>query len=125
MTRTRHDRPGLQIRLVADRDVVLGPGKAALLEAIDASGSIAAASRTLGLSYKKAWHLIDTMNRHLPEPVVTTASGGNRRGGAGLTALGREVVERYRALQRTLDADHCEEARALLALVERRQTTPP
>ncbi|GAA5179469.1 MULTISPECIES: winged helix-turn-helix domain-containing protein [Halomonadaceae] len=124
MTRTRHDRPGLQIRLVADRDVVLGPGKAALLEAIDASGSIAAASRTLGLSYKKAWQLIDTMNRHLPGPVVTTASGGNQRGGAGLTPLGREVVERYRALQRTLDAAHCEEARSLLALVDRRQATP-
>ncbi|WP_136067916.1 winged helix-turn-helix domain-containing protein [Modicisalibacter radicis] len=124
MTRTRHDRPAVQIRLVVDRDVVLGPGKAALLEAIDASGSIAAASRTLGLSYKKAWQLIDTMNRHLPEPVVTTASGGNQRGGAGLTPLGREVVERYRALQRKLDPDHCEEARELLALIERRHDTP-
>lgn len=124
MTRTRHDRPAMQIRLVADRDVVLGPGKAALLEAIDASGSIAAASRSLGLSYKKAWQLIDTMNRHLPEPVVTTASGGNQRGGAGLTPLGREVIAGYRALQRRLDPNTCEEARALLALVERRHDTP-
>ncbi|MDW5377866.1 winged helix-turn-helix domain-containing protein [Halomonas sp. HP20-15] len=124
MTRTRHDRPGLQIRLVADRDVVLGPGKAALLEAIEASGSIAAASRTLGLSYKKAWQLIDTMNRHLPQPVVTTVTGGNQRGGAGLTPLGREVIERYRALQRKLDPADCEEARDLLALVGQCHDTP-
>jgi molybdate transport system regulatory protein len=118
MTRTRHTTPRFQLRLVADKDVVLGPGKADLLEAIERTGSIASASRELGMSYKKGWQLIDTMNRHLPAPVIETRTGGSQRGGAYLTPLGREILTRYRALQQRLDPQSCREARELLALLE-------
>lgn len=103
MTRTRHEIPSLQLRLVADKDVVIGPGKADLLDAIARTGSIASASRELGMSYKKAWQLVATMNRHLPEPVLETASGGQQRGGARLTPTGHELLARYRALQALLE----------------------
>ncbi|WP_110641568.1 winged helix-turn-helix domain-containing protein [Salinicola sp. CPA57] len=98
MTRTHHPTPRLQIRLVADTEIVLGPGKIELLEAIERHGSIAAACRDMGLSYKKAWQLLDTMNRHLAAPVVNTASGGTQRGGATLTDLGRRLIVHYRQL---------------------------
>ncbi|NAW33326.1 MAG: LysR family transcriptional regulator [Halomonas sp.] len=117
MTRTYHDQPCFQLRLVAEKDVVLGPGKADLLDRIDACGSISAASRELGMSYKKAWQLIDTMNRHFPSPLITTAAGGAEGGGAQVTPLGRQVLDHYRALQRRLDRDVCEHADALLKLM--------
>lgn len=112
MTRTHHPTPCLQIRLVADKEIVIGPGKIALLEAIDRHGSIAAACREMHLSYKKAWQLLDTMNRHLAAPVVSTATGGTRRGGATLTKQGQELVTQYRQLARDM-ADH-PSSRALL-----------
>ncbi|GHB09978.1 winged helix-turn-helix domain-containing protein [Salinicola rhizosphaerae] len=105
MTRTDHAHPRFQLRLVADKEIVLGPGKIDLLEAIDRHGSIAAACRDMGLSYKKAWQLIDTMNRHCLTPVVNTATGGSSRGGATLTPLGRELIVHYRRLAASL-ADH-------------------
>lgn len=98
MTRTYHPLPRFQLRLVADKEIVIGPGKIDLLEAIDRHGSISAACREMGLSYKKAWQLIDTMNRHCATPVLTTASGGARRGGATLTPLGRQLIADYRRL---------------------------
>ncbi|WP_016855232.1 winged helix-turn-helix domain-containing protein [Halomonas smyrnensis] len=117
MTRTRHERPTFQLRLVADRDVVLGPGKIDLLAAIAREGSITAASRALNMSYKKAWQLIDTMNRHFPSEVIATSTGGSTRGGAELTPLGEELLARYRAIERRLDPEACDDARALLALM--------
>ncbi|MDT8895716.1 winged helix-turn-helix domain-containing protein [Halomonas sp. I1] len=118
MTRTRHEIPSLQLRLVADKDVVIGPGKADLLDAIERTGSISSASRELGMSYKKAWQLVATMNRHLPEPVLDTASGGQQRGGARLTTTGRELLARYRALQTLLDPDSSPAAERLLELLD-------
>lgn len=105
MTRTHHPHPRFQLRLVADKEIALGPGKIDLLEAIDRHGSIAAACRDMRLSYKKAWQLLDTMNRYFATPVLATSSGGSQRGGAVLTPLGRELVEHYRQLMRMLDAD--------------------
>ncbi|WP_275288689.1 winged helix-turn-helix domain-containing protein [Halomonas elongata] len=118
MTRTRHEIPSLQLRLVADKDVVIGPGKADLLDAIERTGSISSASRELGMSYKKAWQLVATMNRHLPEPVLDTASGGQQRGGARLTTTGHELLTRYRALQALLDPDASPAAERLLELLD-------
>ncbi|MGP8296088.1 MULTISPECIES: winged helix-turn-helix domain-containing protein [unclassified Halomonas] len=69
------------------------------------------------MSYKKAWQLIDTMNRHFPSPLITTAAGGAEGGGAQVTPLGRQVLDHYRALQRRLDRDVCEHADALLKLM--------
>lgn len=77
----------------------IGPGKIALLEAIDRTGSISAAARSLEMTFRRAWFLVETMNTAFREPVVRTSVGGREGGGAGLTALGQEVVARYRRVQ--------------------------
>jgi molybdate transport system regulatory protein len=94
------DAPELELRISLDPETLLGPGKAALLQAIDETGSIAAAGRRLGMSYKRAWYLIDSMNAHFSEPVVLSTKGGNSRGGARLTATGRKVLECYRRMEK-------------------------
>ncbi len=101
MTRTCHPDAEFPVRLVLGHDVVLGPGKVDLLEAIDRTGSITAAAREMALSYKKAWRLIYTMDAHSAEPVVETVSGGRGKGDR-LTAVGRTVVDHYRRLQERL-----------------------
>jgi molybdate transport system regulatory protein len=83
-------------------EIAIGPGKAALLEAIGRTGSISAAGRELGLSYRRAWLLADVMNRSWAEPLITTAKGGSHGGGASLTALGHEVLTLYRDLERAV-----------------------
>lgn len=83
--------------------IAMGPGKADLLDAIAAHGSISGAGKALGMSYRRAWMLVDTMNRCWAEPLVATAAGGSQGGGASLTSTGAEVLRCYRALQQTLD----------------------
>ncbi|MFB9867109.1 winged helix-turn-helix domain-containing protein [Vreelandella sulfidaeris] len=117
MTRTLHSTPTFQLRLALNRDVVIGPGKADLLDMIDQVGSISAAGRSLKMSYKKAWQLIETMNNHFSSPLVVTSAGGNERGGAHLTELGKQVLSHYRALEKQLSPDHNIEAQALLSLM--------
>jgi molybdate transport system regulatory protein len=78
----------------------IGPGKIALLEAIDREGSISAAGRALGMSYKRAWDLVDQLNGLVGTPVVATSPGGYRGGGAVLTDAGRGLVADYRAIER-------------------------
>lgn len=94
----------------------IGPGKINLLEAIDREGSISAAGRALGMSYKRAWDLVDALNKLLGAAVVETSSGGHRGGGATLTEAGRSLVADYRAIERA--AQRAAEPR-LLALVRR------
>lgn len=77
----------------------MGPGKADLLEAIGETGSISAAGRRLGMSYRRAWLLVDEMNKCFREPLVQARLGGAKGGGAEVTALGQEALKRYRALQ--------------------------
>jgi molybdate transport system regulatory protein len=93
-----HD-PKLQLRILLNPGTQLGPGKAELLQAIDVTGSIAAASRRMGMSYKRAWYLIATMNAYFREPMVVSVKGGSARGGAQLTATGRAVLEGYRRME--------------------------
>jgi len=78
----------------------IGPGKIALLEAIAREGSISAAGRALGMSYKRAWELVDQLNTLLAEPAVTASPGGARGGGAKLTAAGEALIQDYRAMER-------------------------
>ncbi|NGM23771.1 LysR family transcriptional regulator [Roseomonas stagni] len=78
----------------------IGPGKIHLLEAIDREGSISAAGRALGMSYKRAWDLVDALNKLIGEPVVAASTGGYRGGGATLTDAGRNLVADYRAIER-------------------------
>jgi len=96
-------KPGVRFHIRdagAHPDLAIGPGKVALLEAIRDTGSITAAARRLGMSYRRAWLLVDETNRCLVGPAVATASGGEKGGGTALTALGVELVLRYRALER-------------------------
>jgi molybdate transport system regulatory protein len=86
----------LRISIVFESGARIGPGKAKLLESIRDSGSISAAAREMGMSYKRAWLLLDSMNRAFTEPVVTAAPGGSGGGGATLTPFGAEVLKRYR-----------------------------
>jgi molybdate transport system regulatory protein len=93
--------PTIQFRLRITRgdDIAVGPGKVDLLEAIGATGSITSAAKTLGMSYRRAWMLVDTMNRCFRQPVVEAEAGGKRGGGTRLTALGADVVRRYRSVE--------------------------
>jgi molybdate transport system regulatory protein len=83
-----------------ETDLGIGPGKVALLETIAETGSITASARKLGMSYRRAWLLIDETNRCLVRPAVATTTGGPQGGGAVLTPAGVELVRRYRALER-------------------------
>ncbi|XSG83603.1 MAG: winged helix-turn-helix domain-containing protein [Methyloligella sp. ZOD6] len=76
--------------------LVLGPGKIELLEAIDRTGSISAAGRAMGMSYRRAWLLVDALNRMFAKPLVLKSTGGARGGGAEVTDEGRAVVSAYR-----------------------------
>jgi len=89
----------LSIRLDLASGVRIGPGKAAVLEEIERSGSISAAGRALRMSYRRTWDLVEDLNRRLGTPVVETAAGGSGGGGAVLTPAGKAVIERYRAIE--------------------------
>jgi molybdate transport system regulatory protein len=84
-----------QIRIMFRKAIAMGPGKADLLKAIDQTGSISAAARALGMSYRRAWLLVDTMNQSFKTPVVETLTGGQKGGGARVTETGHEVLQRY------------------------------
>jgi molybdate transport system regulatory protein len=93
--------PTIQVRFRVDfapgRSV--GPGKIALLEGILETGSLSAAARKLGMSYRRAWLLLDSLNRSFKEPLAAASVGGRGGGGVELTALGREVIGEYRRLE--------------------------
>lgn len=88
-----------RIRVLHGAEFAIGPGKADLLEAVGATGSISSAARQLRMSYRRAWLLIDTMNQCFRKPVVDTATGGKGGGGAQITEFGRDVVRRYRDME--------------------------
>ena len=89
----------LNIQIVLGKSDRLGPGKIRLLELIDEKGSISEAARSMNMSYRRAWLLIDSVNTMFDEPVITTQIGGYGRGGASLTDFGRSVVEQYRTFE--------------------------
>lgn len=89
-----------QLRVMLGDEIAFGPGKADLLDAIRATGSISAAGKKMGMSYRRAWLLVDAMNRCFQQPLVDTAKGGANGGGTQLTELGIHVLEHYRTLQK-------------------------
>lgn len=105
----------LNIRIDLDPGGRIGPGKIALLEHIDAAGSISAGARELSMSYKRAWDLVEELNILFSAPVVETRTGGKRGGGAQLTATGQMVVSRFRALEVAAQAAAKEHIRAIQA----------
>lgn len=88
-------KPGLKLRLVLEPGTAMGPGKAEILKGVKETGSITAAGRRLGMSYKRAWQLVDSMNHDFVEPLVKTSKGGQSGGGAKLTPLGNKVLNCY------------------------------
>ena len=91
---------------MVDEVPVIGPGKIALLEALAREGSITAAAKSIGMSYRRAWLLIDELNRALSEPAVSTAQGGAKGGGSQLTESGERLVALYRGIE-TKALLHC------------------
>ena len=90
---------GLTLRVMGRRRPAIGPGKAELVERIAQTGSISAAARGLGMSYRRAWQLVEALNRDFREPVVLTAIGGKRGGGARVTPFGATVVAAFRRME--------------------------
>lgn len=91
--------PEFFIRLFLGGSAMLGPGKAALLEGIARTGSISAAGREMGMSYKRAWMLVEELNAMFRAPLVESARGGPRGGGARLTDSGHQVLALYRDIE--------------------------
>jgi molybdate transport system regulatory protein len=102
-----------------ETDLAIGPGKVALLEAIEQTGSITASAKKLGMSYRRAWLLVDETNRCLVRPAVQTASGGQRGGGTSLTPAGAELVHRYRALEHQTGVAVTRKLKSLLRTIPR------
>jgi len=92
--------PVIRIRIDFADNVHVGPGKIALLEAIKSSGSISDAARSLGMSYRRAWMLINSLKQGFSEAVTISAAGGAGGGGARLTTFGASLIKQYRTLER-------------------------
>lgn len=93
-----------RVRLKSGDDIALGPGKVQLLRAIGETGSISAAARSMNMSYRRAWMLVETMNRCFRTPLVTTATGGRSGGGAAVSAEGEKALQAYEAMMEEVDA---------------------
>ena len=106
-----------QIRILFRKAIAMGPGKADLLRAIDETGSISAAARQMEMSYRRAWLLVDTMNQAFKSPVVVTLTGGKAGGGAAVTKFGKEVLQRYSAMDKIASASVAKEIRQFTQLM--------
>ena len=96
--------PGIRFRIEFGPRSGVGPGKIALLEQIERCGSLSQAARNLNMSYRRAWQLLDSLNRCFLEPVVRTSKGGRGGGGATLTLLGERLIHVYRAFDVRIQA---------------------
>lgn len=96
-------KPQTRVRLDFSLNCSIGPGKVALLEGIERSGSLSAAARALGMSYRRAWLLLHNTNEAFQEPVAELAVGGKDGGGAHLTDFGRKLVADFRAFEQAVD----------------------
>jgi molybdate transport system regulatory protein len=105
----------IKLQLFCGDEIAMGPGKADLLEAIAREGSISAAGRALGMSYRRTWMLVDVMNRCWRQPLVETSAGGSHGGGARVTPFGAEILARFRALEQCCAKAAAGETLGLLA----------
>jgi molybdate transport system regulatory protein len=90
-----------RMRIQAGDVIAIGPGKVTLLEAIAETGSITAAAKHLDMSYRRAWMLLDELNRCLRQPAIDSAKGGTHGGGSEVTATGRKIIALYRRVEET------------------------
>jgi molybdate transport system regulatory protein len=100
MQKSSASTPSLSVRIDLDAEGRIGPGKIQLLENIHACGSISAAGRAMDMSYKRAWDLVDEINRICRHAAVERQTGGKNGGGAILTPFGTSLVARYRRIER-------------------------
>jgi molybdate transport system regulatory protein len=107
----------LSIRIDLDSGGRIGPGKIALLEAIRSTGSISAGARRIGMSYRRAWLLVEETNRILRKPAVEAETGGKRGGGAVVTPMGRRIIALYRGIEERAQAAAGYKSRAIGKLV--------
>lgn len=113
----------LSIRLDLTSGDRIGPGKIALLEAIRTTGSISAAARRLGMSYRRAWLLVEEVNKALAKPAVAAATGGHQGGGAALTPSGERVIELYRSIESIARSSAKAQFRAVGKLVRKKRSS--
>lgn len=90
-----------RLRITCGKEIPLGPGKAELLALLGETGSISKAASRMGMSYMRAWSLVQTMNACFKQPVVEAVRGGNKRGGARLTATGEQALKLYQQMEIT------------------------
>jgi molybdate transport system regulatory protein len=108
-----------RLRIPMGEGLILGPGKVDLLEAIERKGSISAAAREMSMSYRRAWLLVDAMNRMFANPLVVAAPGGVRGGGAQITEFGKAVAAAYRRIEQKTRIVIREELAPLAPEIER------
>lgn len=115
----------LKAQIFCGDEPAIGPGKADLLDAIDREGSISAAGRALGMSYRRTWLLVDSMNRCWAERLVETTPGGGQGSGARVTPFGKQVLTNYRAVENAILAAADTEAFSSLTALLRERPLPP
>jgi molybdate transport system regulatory protein len=111
-------RTRISLRLDFGETVRLGPGKVRLLELVAELGSISAAGRAMGMSYRRAWLLVDSLNQAFVDPVVATRAGGKADKRAALTPFGSEVVRRFRAMEAAARKAVARDLRALESAIK-------
>ena len=114
----------VRFRLDVSPACSIGPGKIALLQGIQQSGSLRRTAQQLGMSYRRAWLLVDGLNRSFTSPVTTASVGGKGGGGVTLTELGEELVRRYGVLARKFDSLAQKELKTLAAGAARQNDKP-
>jgi molybdate transport system regulatory protein len=116
--RRRGPAARFRLRVTSGDTIAIGPGKVDLLEAIVETRSITAAAKSIGMSYRRAWILVDQINACLRQPAVASAKGGERGGGSRLTAVGEDLVARYRRIEARAAEACAEDIEVLLGLVK-------
>ncbi|HEY2402957.1 MAG TPA: hypothetical protein VGI23_21570 [Steroidobacteraceae bacterium] len=115
----------IRFRIDFAEDSNLGPGKIALLEGIREYGSVSEAGRRMGMSYRRAWLLLDALNKSFDTPAAVASKGGKGGGGAEVTAFGILLIERYREIEQTLNEVAGARLEEIRARVSRKATASP
>jgi molybdate transport system regulatory protein len=116
--------PAVRFRIDLGRQQAVGPGKVALLEHIERGGSLSQAARELGMSYRRAWLLLESLNSCFLEPVATTATGGRGGGGATLTVFGQQLIRAYRDFEAEIQAYAVQRFRPIVSRTRSRPRAP-
>ena len=115
----------LRLRILFGQEIAMGPGKLNLLRAISASGSISGAARNMNMSYRRAWLLVDTMNRCFRNPVVAASPGGKGGGWATVTKFGQIVIDSYEAMEQKAIAATLQDIEKFNLLMSNEQLPSP